>query len=110
MVHKNINSAINNARNSIRQRRSVNPPRGDTSQRRKEHTGNQQWKILNRISMRRLIPLEHVQLSARDLAFAHSRLAVFGEVFPWRDLVVKAVPLLQGARGEDAVGEDEVEC
>lgn len=60
--------------------------------------------------MRRFIPLQHVQLPPRDLAVAHSRLAVLGDVFARRGLVVDAVPSFQRAGGDPYVGEDEVEA
>lgn len=108
-INENVNSPIQNPRRSIRQSSRVDNLRRNPCVRREQQTAHKQGVILDRVGMGSFIALEHVELTTRHFPLSHSSLAVFGEVFAWRGLVVDAVPLLEGAGGEDAVGPEEVE-
>lgn len=58
--------------------------------------------------MRRLIPPEPVQRLPADLAGLDSRFAVFGDVVPWRGVVIQPVDALGYPCAEYLVGEDPI--
>jgi hypothetical protein len=74
-----------------------------------DHGTNKQREMLHRVRTRRLEPPQPIELLARDLPALHRGLAVLGEVLPRRNVVVDAVRLLERARAQYAVREDEGE-
>lgn len=65
--------------------------------------------MLHRIRMCGLVPLQKIQLRARDLAVLDVFVAVFDQVFAWGDVVVDFVEHFKRPGGEEDVGEEEVE-
>lgn len=76
---------------------------------RPDQRAREEREVLDAVGVRALDAVQAVQLLLRELAGRDGRRAVFGQVLARADVVVDAVVVFEGARGDRGVGEEELE-
>jgi hypothetical protein len=76
---------------------------------RPQHGAHENRVMLIAVGVSTFVPLQHVQLTLRDLATRNRGWPVFSEVFARADVVVNTPDLLESSGGCQAVCPEEVE-
>lgn len=110
MVNQDVDEAVRDPCNRVDKPSGIDRPLVDAGKGGKANSSDEEGVVLNGIGVRRLVAPQHVELPLADLARPDCFVSVFDEIVPGRFIVVDAVPLLQCARGKNAIGPDEVKA